>query len=383
VLGCVGLLGCECSSVVKTKERRRIVLGGKGRKWLPAHTGPNRRRTKWKTEIKDGHNDKSTTQHYPTTHQTMIFTTTKKLMMKTNLCLIGPPGSGKGSYGKYISKAFNLPIYSTSELLKRHGYLVNGDDGDDETTSSQQQQQQGRSSISSGKLVDDSIVCQTILKEFQSRHQQQHIGGSGGGTSLNKSSGYILDGFPRTARQIKLMEELWPPSYHIHGAIKLAVPDIVCEQKLLGRRLCMKCGGNYNIANAHWNGWNLPAYLPSSKLSSSSSSSPSSTQLSSPPSNSSTTSTSEEQSSSTPSSSSFSLPSSLTCCDPTKDWMTRDDDRSWDVVEHRLQVYHSHMDPILDYFDRRGQLLKLSPYNGFDDLPQIIETVENWIQSPS
>jgi hypothetical protein len=61
------------------------------------------------------------------------------------------------------------------------------------------------------------------------------------------------------------------------------------------------------------------------------------------------------------------------------------------------------MDPILDYFDddfddlddndkvkadqgttttRRQQkrLLKLYPYNGFDDVPQIIQTVKDWVQ---
>mmetsp|Transcript_15721 Transcript_15721/g.39130 ORF Transcript_15721/g.39130 Transcript_15721/m.39130 type:complete len:351 (-) Transcript_15721:92-1144(-) len=346
-----------------------------------------------------------------------------------NICLIGPPGSGKGSYGKLISKALGVPLISTSDILKRHGLIFSsssfssGEDTNDGggsggsgsgsgcTHKQQRPRDEDNCHSLSGKLIDDSVVCETLLKEFQHmeeekmklkhKNQQSHDDRH----HLHNKSGYILDGFPRTLRQINIMTKTWPQHLRIDGAIKLAVPDVVCQQKLEGRRLCLKCDGNYNVADVHYyadgdvddgdgdndverhqnndtgdggsNGrwWNLPAYLPEL-----------------------TTETVDNSNATT-------LPSSgrqfLCGCDPTVDWMTRHDDEHG-VVLNRLKVYHEHMDPILDYFDssreveegsvdynsnttsqRQSQshcrLLKLYPYNGFDDVPQIIETVQSWM----
>jgi adenylate kinase family enzyme len=264
----------------------------------------------------------------------------------------------------------------------------------------------------SGKLIDDTVVCETILKEFNHMHEQQQQQqtmqpqSSTLSNTMNHPSrtnidkGYILDGFPRTLQQITIMETICPSHYRIDGAIKLAVPDYVCKQKLLGRRLCLKCHGNYNVGDVHYHDrdsnrwWNIPAYLPASA----SSSAPTITTTKGGLLESTTSSSSKSTSKS-----SFVVPSSLSCgCDPTVDWVSRHDDQE-DIVEHRLQIYHQHMDPILDYFDdnfddlddndkvkadqgttttRRQQkrLLKLYPYNGFDDVPQIIQTVKDWVQ---
>mmetsp|Transcript_15722 Transcript_15722/g.39132 ORF Transcript_15722/g.39132 Transcript_15722/m.39132 type:complete len:365 (-) Transcript_15722:61-1155(-) len=354
-----------------------------------------------------------------------------------NICLIGPPGSGKGSYGKLISKALGVPLISTSDILKRHGLIfssssseednnggsgssiISGSSGD---TPQQRPRDDGNCHSLSGKLIDDSVVCETLLKEFQhmeeeekkmelkqknqnqNRNQHDH--------HRHNNSGYVLDGFPRTLRQINIMTATWPHHLRVDGAIKLAVPDVVCQQKLEGRRLCLKCGGNYNVADVQYydndddddddngdgdndvadeekhqqNGsgddggsgrwWNLPAYLPETEATETVDTSKGAIL---PPSG-----------------------SKFVCgCDPTVDWMTRHDDEHG-VVLNRLKVYHEHMDPILDYFDssreveegsvdynsnttsqRQSQshcrLLKLYPYNGFDDVPQIIETVQSWI----
>lgn len=238
---------------------------------------------------------------------------------RRNLSLIGKPGSGKGSYGKHLSEALNLPIYVTSDLLRQSKADLNLD-----------------AASATGQLIDDDVVCETVLEAIRCQPN----------SSARRHGGYILDGFPRTLRQATIMETTWPAQFQIQAAVKLAVPDVVCEQKLLGRRLCIKCGGNYNVADVHWNGWELPARLPSRTGSSSCTAAP--------------------QSSSSP-------------CDPNVDWICRDDDQP-EVVKHRLRVYHRHMDPILDYFDGQDRLLKLTPYRGFADLPLLIETVQNWLQ---
>jgi adenylate kinase len=251
-----------------------------------------------------------------------ILQKTKK--KKTNLSLIGPPGSGKGSYGRHLAEALQIPLITISDVLRSFRPDLD---------------------LSSGQLIDDHVVCDALLErllllkkrdgEDDEPNQNHHGGGAGG---------YILDGFPRTLQQAHLMQEHWPESYQVQAAIKLAVPDRVCEVKLLGRRLCTICGGNYNIngvveddtmdnTNTN-NGWYLPPSLPKEEC---------------------------------------------TKCHPDKDWSIREDDTP-PIVKERLKVYHQHMDPILDYFGSQNSLLTLTPYKGYEDLPMLISAVQCWIE---
>lgn len=223
------------------------------------------------------------------------------LLNKKNLSLIGPPGSGKGSYGRHIAKALGIPLLTISDLLRQFRPDVD---------------------LSSGQLVDDQVVGDALLNGLQ-QHQ---------------SHGYLLDGFPRTLKQIHVMESRWPSHTHVHAAIQLAVPDIVCETKLLGRRICKACNGNYNVNGVEWDQWYLPPSLPNKNK-------------------------------------------NCQChgeCDPYQDWKTRDDDQPH-IVKERLFVYHQHMDPILKHFESQNRLLKLSPFRGYDDIPNMLLNVQQWL----
>lgn len=218
--------------------------------------------------------------------------------VKKNLSLIGPPGSGKGSYGKHFARALQLPIFAVSDLIRQFRPDLD---------------------LSSGRLVDDRIASEAVLQKLTESHKD----------------GYILDGFPRTLKQAAVMEETWPSSFQVQAAIKLAVPDSICEMKLLGRRMCTKCGENYNVNDVNWNGWKLPPFLPRRQC--------------------------------------------VPQCDPNQDWITREDDAP-DVVKHRLKVYHENMDPILEYFEAQNRLLKLQPFHGYDELPKLVDTVQKWLK---
>lgn len=217
---------------------------------------------------------------------------TKKLV----LSLIGPPGSGKGSYGRHLAQALDCSLIGMSDVLRERRPDLD---------------------LSSGRLIDDDIVAQS-LEEFL----QHHIKDDG--------RGYLLDGFPRTIRQLEAS------SSHliVDAAIQLAVPDFVCETKLMGRRLCKKCGGNFNINGVEQDGWHLPPTLPSA---------------------------------------------SPDCSAEKCPWITRSDDQPG-VVHSRLQTYHQHTDPIVEYFGKHGRLLKLKPYKGFDEVPAMIEKVQDFLK---
>ena len=216
---------------------------------------------------------------------------------KLVVSLIGPPGSGKGSYGRHLAKALKLANIGMSDVLREMRPDLD---------------------LSSGRLVEDAIVT-NCLERYLENHEADM-----------DNRGYLLDGFPRTIRQL---EHSFGTHIVVDAAIQLAVPDFVCEAKLLGRRLCPKCGHNYNVHGVDQDGWCLPP----------------------------------------------SLPKKATCSPSACNWQTRADDQPG-VVHSRLQMYHQHADPIVQYFERHNRILKLKPYRGFDDVPTIIETVQKFLE---
>lgn len=254
-----------------------------------------------------------------------------------NLALFGPPGSGKGSYGKHFAKALGIPLVTTSDVLRN----IRPDLA---------------ASMSDGKLVDDEVVGETILEGLR---QQREL------VIRQQATGYVLDGFPRTLRQVALMEDTWPESLKISSVVHLKVPDFVCSAKLLGRRACSKCGRSYNVHGVHEHGWVLPPHLPPDDHVCESVVSPTASSASK---------------------------SNLSREDASCDWKVRRDDDTPEIVGERLRIYHRNADPILNYIrdknttgDKGGgngnhyRLLTLSPYRGFDDIPGLVEKLHRHV----
>ena len=223
------------------------------------------------------------------------------MFKRVNLALIGPPGSGKGSYGRHFAKAFDIPLVTVSSVLKKFRPNLN---------------------LSSGVLINDQVVTEALLEALIEENE------------INSKQGYILDGFPRTVSQIYLMKELWPTSFQIQAALKLDIPDKVCETKILGRRICSKCDSNFSVNGVDFDGFDLPA----------------------------------------------SHPQDCHKCVPDRDWQIREDDKP-ELVKDRLAMYHRHMGPITKIFKENNQLLELRPYKGYHDIPILISTVHNFLSS--
>ena len=95
-----------------------------------------------------------------------------------NIIFFGPPGSGKGTQAKLISKEFNIAHLSTGDILREK---LN--DGDDLST-------ELKNIMSSGKLVSDDLLNKIIANKL---------------TSNDCSNGFILDGYPRTLPQSEFL----------------------------------------------------------------------------------------------------------------------------------------------------------------------------------
>jgi len=82
--------------------------------------------------------------------------------------------------------------------------------------------------VASGNLVDDAVV-EGIVRRRLDEHDWNY--------------GFILDGFPRSDSQAQFFLE----SYDIDAVIHIHLPDDVVHRRVLSRRLCGRCGLDYNL----------------------------------------------------------------------------------------------------------------------------------------
>ena len=157
---------------------------------------------------------------------------------KPILILLGAPGVGKGTYGKRLSRDWNMPIFSTGEYLRAllktdHSPLGN----------------QLREVVQAGKLVDDAMIMKIMQKRlFEDENP--------------KAKGILLDGFPRTVGQAELLNGLGK----VQAAMNFYLRDDILIDKLAGRRECEKCHWSYNVAVIKRDGYDMDPLLPEKNL---------------------------------------------------------------------------------------------------------------------
>ena len=85
-----------------------------------------------------------------------------------------------------------------------------------------------KSYVEKGLLVPDEIVVDVLKHRL---------------TNISKEKGFILDGYPRTLEQAKILSDI----AKIDVIILLMVPDWIIIERLSTRRICKNCGAVYNI----------------------------------------------------------------------------------------------------------------------------------------
>ncbi len=127
-----------------------------------------------------------------------------------NLIIFGPPGAGKGTQSKYISKRFKLYQLSTGDLLRN------------EIKNKTELGSKISSIINSGGLVSDEIVGNLIEKFVSNENYKNKI---------------IFDGYPRNLKQAKNLDELLKKySQKIDIVLKLSVSLKTIKKRILERQ---------------------------------------------------------------------------------------------------------------------------------------------------
>ncbi len=123
-------------------------------------------------------------------------------------------------------------------------------------------------------------------------------------------NGYILDGFPRTVPQAEALDTI----AKIDVVVDLDVADEVLIARLSGRRVCLACGATYHVS--HLNG-------------------------------------------------------ETKCAKCGEELIQRKDD-SAETVLNRLNVYHAQTAPLVDYYQKKGNLKII---DGAQDMDTIFESI--------
>lgn len=131
------------------------------------------------------------------------------------LILLGPPGSGKGTYASRLSPILGVPQIATGDLIRT------------EIATGSELGQRIKKYYDAGELVPDELVIELLKKRLAQADAQ---------------NGFILDGFPRTVAQAEALEQITP----IDRVINLVVPEDVIIARLSARLVCRNCGAVYN-----------------------------------------------------------------------------------------------------------------------------------------
>ncbi|MFW5972060.1 MAG: adenylate kinase [Bacillota bacterium] len=138
-----------------------------------------------------------------------------------NLTLLGLPGAGKGTQAKKISQDYNLPHIATGDIFRiliEKGTPI-GNRAD--------------KFIKAGKLVPDKDAIKVLKREISRR---------------DISSGFVLDGFPRTLYQARFLTEMLEDiDSHLDKVFYIKVNPDELVQRVAGRRVCLCCGATYHI----------------------------------------------------------------------------------------------------------------------------------------
>lgn len=141
------------------------------------------------------------------------------------LILVGPPGSGKGTQAKLLSKRLGLVHVGTGDMLREVIRL--GTPGG----------RQAEPYVAAGQLVPDDLVNQ-IIADFFARD--------------DRPDQFVMDGYPRTLPQAMAFEQVLRQHFMgLDDVVWLRVPDEEIVRRVSGRWVCPNaaCGAVYHIVS--------------------------------------------------------------------------------------------------------------------------------------
>lgn len=207
--------------------------------------------------------------------------------------LLGPPGAGKGTYSQKLIEFYKIPQISTGDILRAA------------VKECTELGKQAKDYMDKGLLVPDEIIVGIIEERIKE------------GDCKN---GFLLDGFPRTVNQADALEFIFKKNnLKLNAVVDFTVQEDVLYKRLTGRRLCKKCGTNFNV-------FTLP-------------------------------------------------PQKEGVCDKCGGELYQRDDDKEEVIAKRLTIYKNQTEPLIEYYKKRELLKNVDASTGTID--EIVEKIKD------
>ncbi len=137
--------------------------------------------------------------------------------------MLGPPGAGKGTQAALLAQRVDVPHVSTGDIFRS------------EQAQNTLLGQRVSSYLERGELVPDDLTIAVVEKRLGEE---------------DCSSGFVLDGFPRSVVQAEALEHLLrEQGTALTHVINIEVSEREAVRRLSARRSCPQCGAVYNIVS--------------------------------------------------------------------------------------------------------------------------------------
>ncbi len=137
------------------------------------------------------------------------------------LLIVGKPGAGKGTQASMIDSYYHIPHISTGALFR------------EAIANKTPLGVTAKSYIDKGDLVPDEITI-GLVEERLLKDDCKHS--------------FLLDGFPRNEFQAEALDKfLEKQNLKLDYVLNVDVPDEILIKRIVGRRVCEKCGETFNL----------------------------------------------------------------------------------------------------------------------------------------
>jgi adenylate kinase len=130
--------------------------------------------------------------------------------------IMGAQGSGKSTQAAMLAQGLGLVHISVGDIFRWH------------VQNRTKVGAQVRRAMAAGELVGDDLA-EAVTAQRLAQHDWNY--------------GFVLDGFPRNARQAGFFLE----SYDVDSVIHLELPDAEARRRVLARGRCPRCGMDYGL----------------------------------------------------------------------------------------------------------------------------------------
>ena len=129
--------------------------------------------------------------------------------MSARMVLLGPPGAGKGTQAARIGERLGIPAISTGDIFRAH------------VAGSTELGRRARAYMDKGEYVPDSLTNAMVADRL---------------TEYGAASGFLLDGYPRTAAQFDALDDMLSERGEaLDVVVEITADADAVVERLLGR----------------------------------------------------------------------------------------------------------------------------------------------------